>query len=106
MSIFESLENLPVSEECFDYILGIVEEIINEVSDRTYRIRRNKAGDIGSAQEEAAKTAEGEDKEWTKDQAAKRSHQAAVLDDKYERQVAKRAEEEYKKSKIDKFLKK
>ena len=31
-SIFESLENLNVSEECFDEIIGIVEEIINEVS--------------------------------------------------------------------------
>ena len=32
MSIFESLENLNVSEECFDDIMGIVEEIISEVS--------------------------------------------------------------------------
>ena len=106
MSIFESLENLPVSEECLNDIMGIVEEIINEVSDRVYRIGRNKAGDIGSAQEEAAKTAEGEDKEWAKDQAAKRNHQAAVLDDKYERQAAQRAEEEYEKSKVDRSSKK
>ena len=33
MNIYESLENLNVSEECFDEIMGIVEEIINEVSD-------------------------------------------------------------------------
>ena len=33
MNIFESLENLEVSESCFDDIMGIVEEIINEVSD-------------------------------------------------------------------------
>ena len=32
MSIFESLENLNVSEECFDDIMDIVEEIISEVS--------------------------------------------------------------------------
>ena len=31
MSIFESLESLNVSEECFDDIMGIVEEIIDEV---------------------------------------------------------------------------
>ena len=86
--------------------LDLMEEVISEVSDRVYRIGKNKAADIGNAQEEAAKTAEGEDKEWTKDQVAKRSHQAAVLDDKYERQVAKRAEEEYKKSKVDKSSKK
>lgn len=34
MNIFESLENLNVSEECFDEITGIVEEYINEVSSR------------------------------------------------------------------------
>lgn len=32
MSIFESLENLNVSEGCFDDIMDIVEEIISEVS--------------------------------------------------------------------------
>ena len=32
MDIFESLENLPISEECFNDIMGIVEEYINEVS--------------------------------------------------------------------------
>ena len=31
MSIFEELENLNVSEECFDDIMGIVEELIDEV---------------------------------------------------------------------------
>ena len=30
MNIFESLENLPVSEECFEEIMGIVEEILSE----------------------------------------------------------------------------
>ena len=29
MNIFENLENLQVSEECFDDIMGIVEEILN-----------------------------------------------------------------------------
>jgi hypothetical protein len=32
VSIFEELESLNVSEECFNDIMGIVEEIINEVS--------------------------------------------------------------------------
>ena len=31
MNIFENLENLNVSEECFNDIIGIVEEIINEL---------------------------------------------------------------------------
>ena len=30
MNIFESLENLPVSEECFEEIMGLVEETMNE----------------------------------------------------------------------------
>ena len=30
MNIFENLENLNVSEECFDDIIGIVEEILSE----------------------------------------------------------------------------
>ena len=30
MDIFESLENLPVSEECFDEIMGIVENLLAE----------------------------------------------------------------------------
>ena len=34
MDIFESLENLNVSEECFDEIMDIVEEIINEGATR------------------------------------------------------------------------
>ena len=33
MNIFESLENLNVSEECFNDIVGIVEEYINELKD-------------------------------------------------------------------------
>lgn len=37
MSIFESLENLQVSEECFNDILNIVEEIINEDVEETKR---------------------------------------------------------------------
>ncbi len=32
MNIFENLENLNVSEECFDEIMGIVEDIINEMN--------------------------------------------------------------------------
>lgn len=35
MNIFENLENLNVSEKCFDEIIGIVEEIINEMLDST-----------------------------------------------------------------------
>ena len=37
MDIFESLENLPVSEECFEDIISIVEEYINEISVNTWK---------------------------------------------------------------------
>ena len=37
MKIFESLENLEVSEACFDEIMGIVEEIINELDKSTLK---------------------------------------------------------------------
>ena len=40
MNIFESLENLPVSEECFDDILAITEEIINE-RNKENKIKKN-----------------------------------------------------------------
>ena len=43
MDIFESLENLNVSEECFDEIMGIVEEVINEVSKDYLNDKREKA---------------------------------------------------------------
>ena len=50
MDIFESLENLPVSEECFDEIMGIVEELINEVSaEKIQGTANQRAYDAGKA---------------------------------------------------------
>ena len=40
-SIFESLENLNVSEECFNSIISIVEEIINERNKENREAKRN-----------------------------------------------------------------
>ena len=49
MDIFESLENLNVSEECFDDIIGIVEEILNELYEKGYEAapkgHKHKVGD-------------------------------------------------------------
>lgn len=42
MDIFESLEDLQVSEDCFDEILDIVEEYINELNDETIDSLVNK----------------------------------------------------------------
>ena len=52
MDIFESLENLNVSEECFNEIMGLVEELLNEdiydvvlksVDDENSPLRRKNA---------------------------------------------------------------
>lgn len=41
--IFESLENLNVSEECFDEIMGIVEELLSEkVSQKVFDTKRQR----------------------------------------------------------------
>lgn len=45
MDIFESLENLNVSEECFEDIVGLVEEYINEVSDEWKQMHLDNAAE-------------------------------------------------------------
>ena len=40
MDIFENLENLIISEDCFNDIMDIVEEIINEYIDRKEKMKR------------------------------------------------------------------
>lgn len=53
MDIFESLENLNVSEECFNEIVGLVEEVINELNKyEQYKVDNNPKlkKEIGSRQ--------------------------------------------------------
>lgn len=49
MDIFESLENLSVSEKCFNDIMGLVESAINETTERkkidTYKARATNLSD-------------------------------------------------------------
>lgn len=48
MNIYESLENLQVSEECFDEIMGIVEELLNESNPETIqKVANKRAYDAG-----------------------------------------------------------
>ena len=48
MSIFENLENLNVSEECFNSIMDIVEEIIYETSaEKIQAVADKRAHDAG-----------------------------------------------------------
>ena len=52
MSIFESLENLNVSEECFDDIMGIVEELLSEgdnLKDVVKRAWKDKKLDVNKS---------------------------------------------------------
>ena len=44
MDIFESLENLGISEECFNDIMDIVEEILDESSKSIYNAIEKKHG--------------------------------------------------------------
>lgn len=51
MSIFESLENLNVSEECFDEIMGIVEDMIDEVLVGDYKEKGAGDGEVNVKRE-------------------------------------------------------
>ena len=62
MDIFESLENLNVSEECFDEIVGIVEEIINEVSIGKWK--EAAASSLPKRKEAFEKTVDNAKKSW------------------------------------------
>ena len=70
-AFIESLSE-SVSESCYSDIVGLVEEYINELRDRTLRTAKDTAFEISKAQEdEVEKVKKEADKEWTKDQAAK-----------------------------------
>ena len=82
--------------------LGLMEEIINELKDSTLRRGKNIAQSVSDEQEEnIPNVTKAEDLEFVKDDIAKKKHQAAILDNKYENQVVTRAkkEEVEKKSK-------
>lgn len=77
MDIFESLENLNVSEECFDDIMGIVEEIIDEILVGDYKekgagdsevnvkreLQKHFSGKLRGIRKHAAKANKGREKE-------------------------------------------
>ena len=77
MSIFESLESLNVSEECFDDIMGIVEEIIDEILVGDYKekgagdgevnikreLQKHFSGKLRGIRKHAAKANKGREKE-------------------------------------------
>lgn len=100
MDIFESLENLQVSEECFNDILNIVEEYILELKDGTYRRMRDIAKALADEQEKVLPTVKGKkNREFVEKDIVKRKRQALKADQKYENQVIDRVRKEYEESK-------
>ena len=77
MSIFESLENLEVSEECFDVIIGLVEEYINEYIKKT---KQGQLLDVAVARQNRTDAApEGPEKE----EAQRKERRNVDLTNKY-----------------------
>ena len=72
MNIFENLENLEVSEACFNDIMDIVEEIINEVSDDTAK---------GPWRKKKARTDELREKALCGTEQDRVKHENALLDE-------------------------
>lgn len=86
MDIFESLENLNVSEGCFNEIISIVEEVINELKDSTVDSAYVKRMDNYKNAEKAYKEAEAEhDKEV--DGILKKYTTQEVIDGKADKEV-------------------
>ena len=78
MGIFESLENLNVSEECFDEIMDIVEELLSEdIYDYIQKKHGKAAYDINT-NKPANKSAELVNKALSAE--AKEKHQATMRD--------------------------
>lgn len=103
MGIFESLENLQVSESCYHELITLVEEYINELRDKTIRNASDKYMSISQAQEEnLPNVKKPEDLEFVKDDIAKRKHRANVLKDKYEKRVMAKIKKEESEKKAKK----
>ena len=99
-SIFESLENLQVSEACFDEVLTLIEEYINELNDGTYRRARDIAKAVADEQEKYKKNVKSaEDLKNVEDDIIKKRHQAAIFGEKRESRVIEREKQKYEKNK-------
>lgn len=99
MDIFESLENLNVSEKCFKNITELVENYINELNDGTYRRMRDIAKALVDEQEKVLPTIKKEkDRKCVEKDIVKRKRQALKAENKYENQVTERAKKKYEDS--------
>lgn len=100
MNIFENLSNLNVSKRCYNSILFLIEEYINELDDGTYRRAKDIAKALADEQEKILPMIKDEkERERTKREIAKRRRQALKAENKYENQVVARLKKEYEESK-------
>lgn len=93
MNIFESLENLNVSEECFDDIIGLVEEELEKVGFKGY-----KGPIMGEPNTDRAKHYRRFSRPKDRDKAESIVKKAEALDNKLERQM--KADKESDNSKV------
>lgn len=100
MNIFENLSNLNVSKRCYNSILFLIEEYINELDDGTYRRAKDIAKALADEQEKILPMIKDEkERERTKREIAKRRRQALKAENKYENQVVARLKKEYEEFK-------
>lgn len=100
MNMFENLSNLNVSKRCYNSILFLIEEYINELDDGTYRRAKDIAKALADEQEKILPMIKDEkERERTKREIAKRRRQALKAKNKYENQVVARLKKEYEESK-------
>lgn len=115
MNIFESLENLPVSEECFDDIMGLVEEFINELDKETIKSFIKKRGEQKTEAEKKFNKAKAEGtathallndwlKKVSKYQRAREKGMQAINYSAKRRHEAKKNVEERKEKYGDKYM--
>lgn len=102
MDVFNNLKNLNVSESCFHDIISIVEEVINEVSDKFIRKAlenaENKIKDI----EKLKQNGSTETDKVIDNAVDSEKRRIELAKQHFEDRVVKRARDEYEKSKEEK----
>ena len=102
MSILENLNNLNVSEACFRDIINIVEETINEVSDKFIRKALENAEDKIKDIQKLKQNGSTETDKAIEDAVDNEKRRIELAKQHFEDRVVKRAKDEYEKSKKEK----
>ena len=102
MSILKNLNNLNVSEACFRDIINIVEETINEVSDKFIRKALENAEDKIKDIQKLKQNGSTETDKAIEDAVDNEKRRIELAKQHFEDRVVKRAKDEYEKSKKEK----